>query len=309
MAKNDDGQLEGIGRSSSSNRGASAYDKWQNYLDQQDMADEQAKLEEMSQRGHVVGEAQPLAGASVELGSAKAIEAAGAAAQIHSPRAQNDRHSMMAAMQAEALSRLDLGAHSDGVNAAVRAADGLDAASQIENTAESHRKHLDGVLLDRAQQLGPDALARPDDYVARAQGPDSRSAEERQEDHDFARQHGLGAEEAQAGIEAHLNAEAAAAGLNADLGALRETSPHAYQLLQELGRGGGNLAALEELSPDDLAAVEKAMRNFLVLTSIVGEDATSVKMAVTVVTDDGGGIGGSAGSEFTIPKEEAAELA
>jgi hypothetical protein len=32
-------------------------------------------------------------------------------------------------------------------------------------------------------------------------------------------------------------------------------------------------------------------------------------MAVTVVTDDGGGVSGSAGSEFTIPKEDAAELA
>jgi len=152
---------------------------WQNYLDMQDQADAagveaasaQQHLEEEARSGHVQGPS---------TGSLLAAGAALVAPQI----SEDDRMAVMGAMQAEALSRLELAPHIDNVNAAVRSAEGLDEASRLETHQEATIKRHEGALQDREQQKGPDSLARPDDFVARTEGHESRTASERLADRD-----------------------------------------------------------------------------------------------------------------------------
>lgn len=184
MSHGDDA-IEGIGGRADAEGLSPGMQAWQRYLDMQDQMDADAAaeaqaaehLEEEARQGRIV-RAGPT---SLDVAGAAAL-AKGLGTQAIDQVEHGDRVGALAAMQAEALARLELAPHVDAVNAAQRAADGLDVDAQIERRVEHDEKHFDGQLQNREQQRAPDAIASPDDLVKGVQGEEDRTAAERGED-------------------------------------------------------------------------------------------------------------------------------
>lgn len=191
MSHRDDDAIEGIGSRSGSAAGrmSPGMDAWQRYLDAQDeaaasAAEEEAlaqqAIERQARQGGVQGAAAPGRADGIGAISAAGAAMAGAASAIDS-RA-DDRSSIMQAMQAEALARMEFADHADNVVAAVRSSGGLDENARLERTDEHREKAIDGALTDRDQQRGESRLVDAPDYVERAERHEQRDAQQRLQD-------------------------------------------------------------------------------------------------------------------------------
>jgi hypothetical protein len=176
------------------------WQQYQDYQDQQDAKDAQDALDAagrtqaqdtdaLARRGHVAGagESSPFE----QVAARMAEVAAAAAAPALKPEDRDGRTQVLAAMQQKALDRLEAPVQADAVNAAVRTADRLDVASDLEVRDELNTKYTDGLLTDREQQKGEGALATPDDFVRRIEGEERGTAEERREDQQTYKEAGL----------------------------------------------------------------------------------------------------------------------
>jgi len=199
MARNRSIDAVGGGDDEDRVRGRAA--QWQRYLDHQDAlaaeekagatGDPERHLEEEAKAGRIA--IQPAARLAPRLDQDPHAPSAGPSpGRVQSPGAAAGREAALLAMQMEALARLDLTEHAGAVNAAVRAADGLDVAPQVTAHAVQAEQRMEGRYTDREQQKRLDAPAAPDDYVRGVKGREQRSADERLSDRDHHRAQGFG---------------------------------------------------------------------------------------------------------------------
>ncbi|GIW71470.1 MAG: hypothetical protein KatS3mg102_1012 [Planctomycetota bacterium] len=146
---------------------------------------ERREQEEAARQGQVLAPGQAAAepGQQPEAGTAEqaAAGAAGLGAVLRqSP--EERRLEIMAAMQADALARLEIPEHADQLVAQVRAGEQLDLDARLARLEEGLARRQEREATEREMQKRPETIGKADDYVERIAAPEHRTAQERLED-------------------------------------------------------------------------------------------------------------------------------